>query len=108
MARSYRNTKKRTFTHLNAFDRGKIQVLWKQGKSLQAIANEIGCHKSTISRELKRGRVTQRRSDLTEHTVYFPDTGQAVYEKNRSHCGAKYKLAQASEFIQFAVEKMQK
>jgi IS30 family transposase len=108
MARSNHNTEKRTFKHLTAFDRGKIQALHKQGKTLQEIADEIGCHKSTISRELQRGSVTQRRSDLTERPVYFPDTGQAVYEKNRSRCGAKYKLAKASEFIQFAVEKMQK
>jgi IS30 family transposase len=108
MAHSHHITKKRTFTHLTAFDRGQIQALHKQGKTLQAIADEIGCHKSTISRELQRGSVTQRRSDLTEHTVYFADTGQAVYEKNRSRCGAKYKLAEASEFIQYAVEKMQK
>lgn len=108
MARSNHNTEKRTFKHLTAFDRGKVQALHKQGNTLQAIADEIGCHKSTISRELKRGSVIQKRSDLTEHTVYFPDAGQAVYEKNRSRCGAKYKLAEASEFIQYAVEKMQK
>src|SRR5690606_10225970 len=107
MAHSHNNTKERTFEHLSAISRGQIQALHKQGKTLQAIADEIGCHKSTISRELKRGSVTQRRSDLSEHTVYFPDTGQAVYEKNRSRCGAKYKLVVASEFIQFAVEKMQ-
>lgn len=108
MAQSYNNTKNRTFAHLTAINRGQIQALYKQGKTLQIIADEIGCHKSTISRELKRGSVTQRRSDLTEYTAYFADTGQLVYEKNRSHCGAKYKLAAASEFIQFAVQKMQK
>ncbi|MGG1877267.1 IS30 family transposase [Paenibacillus cisolokensis] len=108
MAQSHHNTKERTFEHLTAINRGQIQALHKQGKTLQVIADEIGCHKSTISRELKRGSVTQRRSDLSEHTVYFPDTGQAVYEKNRSRCRAKYKLLEASEFIQFAVEKMQK
>jgi len=108
MARFNHNTGKRTFTHLTAIHRGQVQALHKQGKSLQVIANEIGCHKSTISRELKRGSVTQRRSDLTEHTVYFPDTGQAVYEKNRSRCGAKFKLAMAAEFIHFAIRKMKK
>lgn len=108
MARSHHNTEKRTFVHLTTINRGQIQALRKQGNTLQAIADEIGCHKSTISRELKRGSVTQRRSDLTEHTVYFPDTGQVVYEKNRSRCGAKYKLAEAADFIQFAVEKMQR
>jgi IS30 family transposase len=108
MAHPHHNTEKRSFTHLTEFDRGQIQALRKQGKTLQEIANEIGCHKSTISREIKRGSVIQRRSDLTEHTVYFPDTGQAVYKKNRSRCGAKYKLANVSEFIRFAVKKMQK
>lgn len=108
MALSHNNTENRTFAHLTAFNRGQIQALRKQGKTLQAIADEIGCHKSTISRELKRGSVIQKRTDLTEHIVYFPDTGQAVYEKNRSRCGAKYKFTEASEFIQFAIEKIQK
>lgn len=108
MARSHHTTEKRTFSHLTEINRGQIYALHKQGYTMQAIADEIGCHKSTISRELKRGSVTQRRSDLTEHTVYFPDTGQAVYEKNRSRCGAKYKLAEVPAFIRFAVEKMQR
>lgn len=72
MARSHHNTT-RTFSHLTVFDRGQIQALRNQGKSLQEIADIIGCHKSTISRELKRGTVTQRRSDLTEYQAYFAD-----------------------------------
>lgn len=34
--------------------RCKIQAFWKAGYTQQQIANEIGVHKSTISRELKR------------------------------------------------------
>lgn len=108
MANSHYNTRKRTFSHLTAFDRGQIQALRKEGKTLQAIADVLGCHKSTVSRELKRGTVTQRNHDLSEYQAYFPETGQAVYESNRSNCGAKYKLAQSSDFIRFTVEKMQK
>ncbi|MFX0559556.1 IS30 family transposase [Tepidibacillus infernus] len=89
-------------------ERGQIQVLQKEGKTLQEIADLLGRHKSTISRELKRGTVIQRRSDLSEYKTYFPETGQARYEANRFHCGAKYKLVQASDFIRFAVEKIQK
>jgi IS30 family transposase len=107
MANSYNNTKERTFSHLTAFDRGQIQALRNEGKTLQAIADAIGYHKSTISRELKRGTVTQRSSDLSEYEAYFPETGQVVYESNRSNCGAKYKLAQVAEFIHFAVQKIQ-
>jgi len=58
MARSHHNTT-RTFSHPTVFDRGQIQALRNQGKSLQEIAAIIGCHKSTISRESKRGTVTQ-------------------------------------------------
>jgi len=65
MVQTQSTTNKRSFKHLTAYDRGKIAVLRKQGKSLQAIANELGCHKSTISRELKRGTVQQMKSDRT-------------------------------------------
>ncbi len=108
MAHAHDNTKERTFSHLTPYDRGRISALCSEGKTLQAaIADVMGCHKSTISRELKRGTVTQRKSDLTEYQAYFPEMGQAIYEKNRSRCGAKYKLAQTATFIHFAVEKMQ-
>jgi IS30 family transposase len=108
MARSHHNTKKRTFTHLTAFDRGQIQALHNQGKTQQEIADSIGCNKSTISRELKRGSVIQRKSDLTEYLAYYADVGQRVYDMNRSRCGAKYKLARVADFIEFAVSKFQK
>ena len=105
MARTHHNTN-RTFSHLTVFDRGQIQALRHQGKSLQEIADIIGCHNSTISRELKRGTVTQRRSDLTTYHAYFADVGQRVYEANRSRCGAKDKLAKTMNFIRFAVQKI--
>lgn len=108
MAQTHHNTIKRRFKHLTPFDRGQIQALRREGKTLQEIADALGYHKSTISRELKRGTVTQRRSDLTEYRTYFPETGQAIYESNRSNCGAKYKLAKVAKFIHFAVEKIQK
>ncbi|TCS80789.1 helix-turn-helix protein [Tepidibacillus fermentans] len=70
MAYSKHNTKKRHFKHLTPYERGHIQVLQKEGKTLQEIADLLGRHKSTISRELKRGTVIQRRSDLSEYRAY--------------------------------------
>lgn len=86
----------------------KIQAFRNEGKSMQTIADAIGCHQSTTPRELKRKTVIQRRSDLTEYEAFFRETGQAIYEKNRARCSAKYKLAQVADFIHFAVEKIQK
>ncbi len=36
--------------------------------------------------------------------IYYPDTGQAVYENNRSHCKTKFKLLSCQKFIEYAEE----
>jgi IS30 family transposase len=102
MAQSNSTTALRSFKHLTTYDRGKIAALHAEGKSMQDIADAVGCHKSTISRELKRGTVTQKKTGGKLVEIYFPDTGQLIYERNRQACGAKFKLDQTIEFIQFA------
>lgn len=47
---------------------------------------------------MKTGRAT--------FEAYFPETGQLKYEKNRQACGAKLKLDDAIEFIQYAETKI--
>lgn len=106
MTQSNSITSIRHFKHLTAYERGEIAALRAEGKSMQAIADFVGCNKSTISRELKRGTVTQMKSNRKLVEVYFPDTGQLIYEKNRRSCGAKFKLDEAIEFIQFAQAKI--
>src|SRR5699024_4074455 len=100
------NTGKLTLSHLNAFERGQIQALYQEDKSLQEIADIIEYHKSSFHRELIRDMVMQRNSDLNEYQAYFTEAGQAVYEKNHAHCGAKYKLAEVVNFIHFAVDRI--
>jgi len=106
MAQEHFTTSLRTFNHLTLFDRGKIAALHTLGKSMQVIADAVGCHKSTISRELKRGTVTQMKSGRTFFRAYYPDTGQLQYEKNRTECGAKFKVDGSIDFIQFAENKI--
>ena len=100
------NTSVRSFKHLNSYERGEIYALLNEGKSIRYIAKKLGRSPSTISREIKRGSVNQLKSDLSTFTKYFPETGQAVYEKNRSKCGAKLKLAHVEDFIKFAETKI--
>ncbi len=99
-------TKRCSFKHLNAYERGKIAALLKEGKSIRYIAKQLARAPSTISREIKRGTVTQLKSDLSTYHAYFPEAGQAIYEKRRKHCGAKLKLPLVIAFIKFAEEKM--
>jgi len=98
--------KRRSFKHLNAYERGQIAALYKEGKSMHYIAKQLGRAPSTISREIKRGTVTQLRSDLSTYEAYFPEAGQAIYEKRRKRCGSKLKLPYVKEFIKFVEEKM--
>lgn len=71
---------------------------------MQYIADAISVHKSIVSRELKRGSVTQRKTDLSEHEVYFLNVGERIYNTNRSHCGATYKFMLVQPFLAFATE----
>ncbi len=55
------------------------------GKKTAEIARLLGCHRSTISREIKRGSVAQvqdKNGKRTYYQVYFADSGQRVYEEN--------------------------
>jgi len=101
-------TSPRTFKHLTPYERGKISALLKEGFSPTQIAKKLGRHRSTIYREIKRGTTTQYRTDLTTYEAYFPETGQAVYEKNRSACGKKSKVLQVESFLQYAEQKILK
>ena len=49
------------YHQLTSVQRGQIQAMLDSGiTSRTVIAQEVGCHKSTISREIKRGSVLQR------------------------------------------------
>lgn len=101
-------TPARTFKHLTEFERGSIYSLLEEGYTPSTIAKKLKRHRSTICREIKRGTVTQSRSDLTTYEKYFPETGQIVYKKNRLACGRKSKLLEVESFLLYAEEKILK
>ncbi len=75
------STKKSRYSHLSASERGEISAYLKMGKKTAEIARLLGPHRSTISREIKRGSVTQvqdKNGKLLYSNVYFPDSGQRV------------------------------
>ena len=54
-----------TFTHINAKRRDQIERLLTANKSVNAIAIAIGVDRSTVYREIKRGKVNQQYDALT-------------------------------------------
>jgi IS30 family transposase len=89
--------------HLSAFERGQIQLLNSEGLSPYSIGNRLGRASNTIRNELKRGTVPQIKGNKVIN-IYYPDTGQLVYEANRKNCGTKFKFLQCEDFIKHVTE----
>ena len=89
--------------HLSTYERGQIQLLNAQGLTPYAIGKCLGRVSNTIRNELKRGTVSQIKGNKTIE-IYYPDTGQVVYEKNRARCGTKFKLLSCQSFIGYVEE----
>lgn len=91
------------YKHLTVFERGQIQLLHLEGLTPYAIGKRLRRASNTIRTELKRGTVTQIKFNKSV-MIYYPDTGQTVYESNRKNCGTKFKLFQCEAFIKHATE----
>lgn len=66
-----------SYTHLTPIERGQVQALRQEGKSLAYIADILGRDKSTMSRELSRSTAT---------TAYDAQRAQQLYRKRREAC----------------------
>lgn len=84
--------------HLNAYERGQIQLLNSEGFTPYAIGKRLGRASNTIRNELKRGTVPQIKG-TKKIDIYLPDAGQAVYEKNRLNSRKPFKLLTCQCFI---------
>ena len=73
MSDTHSTTKKRTFKHLDEFQRGQIQALLDEKLPKTQIAKRLGIARSTLYEELKRGTVDQMRSDLSNLILQFDD-----------------------------------
>ncbi len=81
------NTIKNRFRHLTLVERGKISAYLDQGLKVTEIAKKLGCHRSTIYREIKRGTVTvikQVHGIERDVAEYAPFAAQALYDKGRA------------------------
>ncbi len=86
---------KKKYYQLSQEQRYQIQALHKSGKTQTYIANQIGCNKSTVSRELKRN-------------VPMRGKGAKVYDAEKAHAKTTARHKQKHKHISFSTElKMQ-
>ena len=73
MLYAHSTTKRRTFKHLNAYQRGQIEAMLRLGVPKVKIAKDLGIARSTLYAEIKRGTARQMRSDRTYYDQYFAE-----------------------------------
>ena len=95
----------RKHKHLSLGERITIQIRLKDGRSPYSIAKELGRASNTIRNEIRRGTVPQIKQGKCV-MVYFPDTGEAIYNKNRQLCCPKFKRLKCRAFIDYVCEKV--
>lgn len=96
----------RTFKQLTKADRIKIEALLKAGHSKEEIADQLHVHRSTIYREVKRGRFTALNSDLTTEERYSPDIAHDKYEENLKSKGGTLKIGNDIKLANYIEEKI--
>ena len=98
----------RTFKHLTKADRIRIEALIKAGVKIKEIADILHVNRSTIYRELKRGRFTALNSDLTTEERYSPDIAHDKYEENLKSKGGSLKIGNDIRLANYIEEKIMK
>lgn len=105
--------------HLCLWERKEIAKALLRGAGVREIARALERSPSTISREIKRGSVPQRRLvkshskrvdiplEVTENR-YFSDVGQRVARNNTGRRGGKYKLFEDMYFVRYIEDKILK
>ena len=103
------STMGKKYKHLRLGERLQIEVLLKANVKVSEIAKVIGVHRSTIYREIKRGRFTALNPNLTTEERYSPDIADQKYEEHLKEKGVGLKignnLAYANEIENLIVDK---
>jgi IS30 family transposase len=94
-------TERKKGQHLTAEERFKIETLKKAGHKALEIATQIGSSKHTINREIARGMVMLRNSDLTERREYSAQLAQKIHGEKGSHKGPAVKMKTDLEFMEY-------
>ena len=85
-----------SYEHLTAFERGPIQALLEEGKSMAHIGRVLGRSPCTITRERKRNGTSQ---------TYEACQAQHRYAQRRVHCRPGHKREHRGLW-QYVVEKL--
>lgn len=115
MSQRYCNKKSKKYQQLNYENRLRIEIMIKGGCSQSEIARSIGCHRSTVSREFKRGSVEQQIEIkscskkisvplVKTEKVYYADTAQLIGKDKQINSVKHYQICNCGEYIKYIEE----
>lgn len=91
------------YKQLDRDRRLQMEALFRAGLKPRAIAEQIGCHISTVYREFRRGEYEHLNSDYTTERRYSADKAEALHQLNATAKGAPLKIGEnfaVAEFIE--------
>lgn len=95
------------YAHLSFTDRITLEALYKNKHNQTEIAAYLGVHKSTISRELRRGRYMRRNGkDYSEREEYSPDIAEKRYRENLGAKGPDLKIGNDYALAEYLEQKI--
>jgi len=106
MSQANNTSKSRKYKHLSLKERYKIEILLKEGLKPYEIAKRMKKGTRTIEREIVRGKVRFRNSDLTYREEYCADSGQRIYEKNARNKGPSLKIGKDHQLVKHIENKI--
>ena len=96
----------RHFRHLTFTDRLRIEAMCKAKYRPAEIAKTLRVDRSTIYRELKRGRYTHLNGDYTTEERYSPDIAHEKYRINLQAKGADLKIGRDHKLAEYIEQKI--
>lgn len=100
-------TSKRRFRFLTENDRVKIEAWYKRGLSQSEIARELGVHRSTVCRELRRGLCEQLDGDTWKiYHTYSSQIAQQKHEWAQTSKGAALKIGNNHAYLNAIQERV--
>jgi len=108
MGQANTTPKKRSWKQLTEKDRYKIETLLQEKLSPAEIAERMERDRRTIEREITRGSVLQRDSELRENLVYLADVGQRIHNERGANKGRGLKIGNDHKLVKHIEQKIGK
>lgn len=93
--------RKTGWKHITERERYQLEYMLKKRMKVSEIAEELGHSKSTIYREIQRGKVIQRDSLYRDTECYLADYAQRNYNEKKHEKGRYMKIGNDMQFVRY-------